>query len=207
MASSGAGLPKESRITHPCNPLEAIRRIFCQGHSKEIREECWAVTTCHCLLRSQFASPERCQIWRWGLKSPQESILLGWGLQGQGWAVTREQEGKGEVRVISSSSTGSSKGKAQLCPLRSSAQGWKERSTKRGMHPQISSTSAPTTATKTTGKEKKPKTNPHFAEHRNQEGRLLGEKKKQNKKPILLLHLERDRDISLNAINLHRPKH
>lgn len=72
--------------------------------------------------------------------------------------------------------------------------------------PSLASTSAPITARKITGKEKKTKQIPILL---NIPGRKITQRKKtkQNKKQILPLHLERDRDISLNAINLHRPKH
>lgn len=122
--------------------------------------------------------PRRC-----GSKSPKESVLQGWGLKGQGWAITVDQEGKEQVSVTPQEQHGhrgwqrqwqsSDVPTEELIVLRRGKRASQGRTGMDGREPKkgecLASTSAPISARKITGKEKKTKTNPHFAKHTRKE--------------------------------------
>lgn len=131
--------------------------------------------------------PRRC-----GLKSPKESVLQGWGLKGQGWAITVDQEGKEQVSVTPQEQHGhrgwqrqwqsSDVPTEELIVLRRGKRASQGRTGMDGREPKkgecLASTSAPISARKITGKEKKPKQIPILL---NIPGRKITQGKKQTK--------------------------
>lgn len=110
-------------------------RIFFEGHSKEIREECWAVTTCHCLLRSRFASPERCQT---TVKKPGRKRFTGLGFERAGLGNFCGSGGEERVSVSPQEQHGHWGCQSSAVPTelrRGQRNGWREAQERR-MYPQ-----------------------------------------------------------------------
>lgn len=212
-------------------------RIFCKGHSQKTREECSAVTACHFSLSNQFASPERCQITKMQLKKAQKkafywdtvwkrrpsqlkSIRRG-GRNGHKslcthrkasvtpQATARRDLARGRVRPQNPRLAGAEHpGQVGRAPggRKAPVEGRSCQQPHERARPSCSpaSSSSPPPQPRTRHRDHWREPSPLRLATRAREDGLWGKMEKIKSLPS---NLEKDRDVSLNAINLHRPKH